>query len=172
MMNRRQFLRAGGTWVAGNLVFPLGEVWASPRKTFYEDSEQVLLARMIFGEGRGVSYSEKVAIGLTPLNRVSDNKRYTGRNIKEAILLPLQYSCFNQNDKNFEIIKEPFIYEPKKWVECLDISRKILDGMYNQYNFGQTHFHKKGVNPLPDWASNMKERLDSTGFAHQFYVEG
>lgn len=41
---------------------------------FSEDSEKVLLARMIFGEGRNCSYDEQIAIGFTSFERANDGK--------------------------------------------------------------------------------------------------
>ncbi|MFH1801212.1 MAG: lytic transglycosylase domain-containing protein [archaeon] len=79
MMNRRQFLRVGGIYVLGSLIFPLGEVWASPRKTLVE--------KIIYAESKGDpgAYREDTkAMGLmqiTPIvleewNSLSPSKQF------------------------------------------------------------------------------------------------
>lgn len=189
-INRRNFIKTAGIFLAGGLAFPrISEVKTNEskliKKIFEKDTDQILLARMIFGEGGGVSNSEKITIGFTPINRAKDNKEYTGRTIKEAILkskpkeikfkngkertiIVHQYSCFNSWDKNLKKVINPYAYEPKEWIKCLKISRDILEGKYDKYNFGPTHYHVKGIKPR--WAKRM-EKLDSTGFKHQFYRE-
>jgi spore germination cell wall hydrolase CwlJ-like protein len=136
-------------------------------ENFSNDSEVTILARMLYGEARSVSNSEKISLAFTAINRANDGLKYNGESLKEAILAPKQYSCFNKKDSNFEKLKKPEKDEPKEWKKCLDLAKKILDGEYDKYNFGQTHYHRKGISPT--WINGMNERLNSTGFKHQFY---
>jgi len=191
-INRREFLGiASGlvtTVLMGEpLVFADYNLYKTKKEDLYEESLDILLARLFFGEGRSVSKSEKITIGFTPINRAKDNKSYTGKTIREAILkttpkeitdengkkktvLYHKYNCFNLGDSNLRKLLNPVAYNYREWKKCLRLSRKLLAGKYDKWNFGPTHYHGKYMDPIPSWAKKMK-RLDSTGFKHQFYRE-
>ena len=192
--NRREFLKHAGSYLVVTaltgtpFVFAEGNPYKIKKEKLDNDSDEILLARMIFGEARNVSTSEKIVIGFTPVNRARDRKSYDGRTLKEAILkskskminkngeekeiIIHQYSCFNSWDPNLEKLINPSEYDSKEWTRCRKVSRDILQGKYDSYNFGPTHYHLKGMFPLPGWVKGMREKLDSTGFKHQFYREG
>ena len=121
---------------------------------FSTDSDEVLLARMIFGEARGCSEIERIAVGYTALNRVNDGKKWNGETIREVILKPKQYSCFNESDPNRAKLMNPMSYEPKVFEDCLDIARNILNGECSDPAKGATHyFNPRYANP--SWANRM-----------------
>ena len=74
---------------------------------------------MLYGEARGYSFTEKLAIAFSAINRVNDGMKYNGETLKEVILAPYQYSCFNNFDVNFKKVKNPEKYEPKEWKNVL-----------------------------------------------------
>jgi len=112
---------------------------------FSKDTNEVLLARMLFGEARNCSDLEKVAIAYTAINRASDGKKWNGETIKESILKPWQYSCFNKDDPNREKLMNPEKYDAKSFEKCLQISRDVLSEKYKDQTNGATHYFNPDV---------------------------
>ena len=124
---------------------------------FEKDSDKVLLARMLFGEARGCSYDEKIAVGYSVLNRVDDGKKWNGESVGGVVLCPWQYSCFNKNDVNLPKIKSPEKYDKESWQECLKASGDVLNDEYPELNKGQTHyFNPNRANPK--WTSKFIDK--------------
>lgn len=138
---------------------------------FNKDSEEVLLARMIFGEARNCSDSEKIAIAYTAINRAKDGKKWNGETVKEAILKPFQYSCFNKNDSNRIKLMNPEQYDRKSFEKCLQISKDVLQGRCKDSTHGATHYHTTPVKP--SWSTNTSMvNLGKIGDSkHLFYRE-
>ena len=136
---------------------------------FKKDSEEVLLARMLFGEARNCSNQEKIAVAYTAINRVNDNKRWNGTNIKGVILKPWQYSCFNLNDPNRKKLMDPEKYDSKSWQTCLEIAKNVLSGNYSDSTNGATHYFNPSV-VVPEWSKRM-EKKEVQGTKHDFYRE-
>lgn len=125
--------------------------------TFSEDSDEVLLARMLFGEARSCSDLEKVAIGYTAVNRVNDSAKRFGRSLKEVILAKGQYSCFNkskENKKNRAKLMNPESYESEVFRNCLSIAQGLLKRNYKD-PAGANHYHEANIEQ-PSWANKMK----------------
>jgi len=144
---------------------------------FSQDSDKVLLARLLFGEARNCNRNEKIAVAYTVINRVNDGKKWNGENIREVILKPWQYSCFNKKDVNLEKLKNPLYYSEKyfnyngmAFEECLEVAEEVLDGKYSELNKGQTHyFNPKTANP--SWKDKL-EKIGKIGNSkHEFYRE-
>ena len=141
---------------------------------FIDDSDEVLLARMIFGEARGCERLEKIAVGYTAINRARDGKRWNGETVRDAILTPEQYSCFNEGDVNLEQIRDPYEYDKNSFDNCLEVARGILSGNYKDPTNGATHYFNPEL-AKPKWA----RKLDKIGkiptgnglSAHEFYLE-
>lgn len=121
---------------------------------FRKDTDEVLLARMIFGEARSCSLTEQIAIGYTAVNRATDGKNWNGTTLKDAILKKRQYSCFNSNDPNLPKLSCPEKYGPKSFERCLWIARNILDRKFDDPTLGATHYHTKKTRA--DWEDSPK----------------
>lgn len=74
---------------------------------FYDDPEQIILARAIFGEVRSLPEKGRIAVGWSIKNRVIDTR--WGDNYYDVILEPKQYSAFNKQDVNLPYVKNPLI---------------------------------------------------------------
>ncbi len=136
---------------------------------FSEDNEEILLARMLFGEARNCSELERAGIAYTAVNRANDGKRWNGKTLREAVLKLRQYSCFNDGDPNRVKLMDPERYDKKSWEECLETAKKVLRGEYREANVGQTHYHTLNVNPA--WASKI-DKIGNIGKSkHLFYRE-
>ncbi|MBI2451872.1 cell wall hydrolase [Candidatus Pacearchaeota archaeon] len=178
---RRKVL-SGLVALAASSIYPLESLASDKQKTTYQttnfsqDSDEVLLARMLFGEARDRSELEKVAIAYTAINRSQDRKKWNGESLREAMLKPYQYSCFNYNDSNRKKLMNPEKYEPQAFQECLNIARKVLAGKYRDPTNGATHYYNPDVMSKPSWANKMQKigriKISEKEFSkHEFYRE-
>ncbi len=129
------------------------------------ENETYLLARMVYGEARGESKNEQIAVAYVALNRLKE-KRF-GNNLKEVLLQPHQFSCFNRNDVNRTKLMNP---EAETFEQCLEVARGVLSGKYKDNTNGATHyFNPKQANPR--WAGGMQRTNTPSYLEHRFYKE-
>ncbi|MAG38297.1 hypothetical protein CMI45_02840 [Candidatus Pacearchaeota archaeon] len=145
-------------------------------QVFEQDSDRVLLARMLFGEARSCSPTEKIFIAYTALNRARDGKRWNGETIQDSILCDSQYSCFNENDPNLPKIMDPESINSKAWKECYLIAGLVLkySSPKEDPTRGATHYHTKTMKKYPSWAKSKKMKFlpePSEETDHRFYRE-
>ena len=114
------------------------------------DPIELLLARLIYGEARGCSIQERIAVGQTALNRSKYLKNKDKNKLREEILRPKQYSCFNLNDINRNKILNP---SDIAFEECLEIAKGILLNQLPDYSNSADHYHTKNIKPY--WAKSM-----------------
>lgn len=134
---------------------------------FADDSEQMILARAIFGEARSLPEEGKIAVGWSIRNRTTDSR--WGDTYHKVILQPHQYSAFNENDKNIVYVKNPF-FDKKQiqaWRECYEIAGKIIDGKANDLTDGANHYFSDYIDS-PRWTkqknAEFKIKIDNTLF--------
>ncbi len=142
---------------------------------FGKDSDEVLLAKMLFGEARSCSDLEKVAVAYTTLNRAEDGIAWNGRTVKEAILEPFQYECFNLGNINRDKLKAPNIYNSKSFDQCLKVAKDVLSGRYRDPTNGATTYYNPDTVREPERFKKMQKigRVNtSLGLSkHVFYKE-
>jgi N-acetylmuramoyl-L-alanine amidase len=120
-----------------------------------KESDEVVLARVIFGEIRGNSKTEKIAVGYTVVNRANDINKIYGKGIKGVCLRPSQYSCLNSNDANLKILCDPILYSPKEFNECLEVARGVIQGtLPSPIGKDVRHYHTPASKPK--WSRNTK----------------
>lgn len=123
-----------------------------PRWTgdFHEDSDQIILARAIFGEGRNLPEIGRVAIGWVIRNRVEDAR--WGNTYHDVILQKLQFSAFNIHDPNRHIVENPTENqsEQKAWHESYVIAGNIIQGTIPDPTEGANHYYSTFIRP-PKW---------------------
>lgn len=113
---------------------------------FNDDTEQMILARAIFGEARNTLLSDEArfAVGWTIRNRV-EMQTWWGKNYHEVILKPDHYSCFTKTDKNYKLVADPLsaksIVDKKTWPKCYEIAGKILNNEISDPVNGATCYH-------------------------------
>jgi hypothetical protein len=105
---------------------------------FNKDSEERLLARLIFGEAEGCSKIEKIAVAYTVLNR----EKIRNMELKEVILQPFQYSCFNTDFDSSTFLKKPLEHNKKEFLDCLTIAQKVLGGKYKDPTGGADYYYQ------------------------------
>lgn len=136
---------------------------------FNEDPDQVLLARMLLGEAEDCSKIEKIAVAYTAINRAKDNKKWNGKNLKEVILKPYQYSCFNKEYN--QSLKDPMRYNEKEFISCLNLAEEILNGKYKDPTGGATYYYNPSKIKKPNWAKKLKRIGRIKNSYHVFYKE-
>jgi spore germination cell wall hydrolase CwlJ-like protein len=140
-------------------------------KVAYTDVE--LLGKLIYGEARSCSDTEKIAVAYTALNRVSDGDPRNGDTLREVILKPYQYSCFNSKDPNSAKIRSAHKNDPQVYRECLEIAEKVLSGKYKDPTNGAINYHTNNIAKKPDWARKLDRigrlKTENGLSAHIFY---
>jgi spore germination cell wall hydrolase CwlJ-like protein len=116
---------------------------------FTKDKDEVLLARMIMGEVAKHPKWEKMEIGSTAITRMN-----WGLTLKEVILFPRAYSCFNEDSNRLDELRNPFDYGKTEFLNCLDVSKELLKMKYK--SLGATHYYNPEVVKKPSWANKMK----------------
>ena len=135
-----------------------------------KNREIELIAKTIWGEGRGESYEGKVAIGNVIVNRykvaqASRKSHWWGNTIEQIILHPYQFSCHNYNDPNKRKIAK-LTTKDYQYRESLKIAKGILSGAIKDNTFGATHyFAYKTVQPRWALKMNKTKRIGN----HDFY---
>ncbi|OGH88476.1 MAG: hypothetical protein A3J93_04400 [Candidatus Magasanikbacteria bacterium RIFOXYC2_FULL_42_28] len=120
---------------------------------FLDDPEEIILARLIFGEANSEPQKTKEWVGWSVINRTKA-KSWWPNTIHGVILQAGQYDPFKTKDPNFEKIINPLNYknvgetDKKNWFECYDVAKSII--LKQSANPTEaTHFHGAGV--TEDW---------------------
>jgi N-acetylmuramoyl-L-alanine amidase len=130
-------------------------------------SELDLLTGLIFGESRSESWSGKVGVGLTVQTRVAHPGHWNwGYNWRDVILMPKQFSCFNQLDPNLIALIKAHKIKDAVWLECAMIAEQVYLGRVKDFVGQPTHYHT--VNCDPTWDDDMKH-LGTIG-KHEFFT--
>lgn len=135
------------------------EIYVSPlSEDFASDSDEVLLARLLYGEARGASREVKYAIANVVLNR-AERPCWWGSSVREVILAPRQFSCFNLDDVNRRKLLDPLRYDRQEvWQECRDVAREALSQRHDMTH-GATHYFDSSI-AIPRWARNLQPSLE------------
>jgi len=92
---------------------------------FREDTEVCLLARLLVGESDICAKTERIGIAYTVVNRIN-----WGMDLKEIMLFPKAYSCFNPDSKRLEELKDPLKYNAREFSKCLEIAEGVITKRY------------------------------------------
>jgi len=117
---------------------------------FWDDAEEMLLARLIYGEARDQSREAKIWVTGAIINRVKAGA--WPDTIKEVIIQEDQYDPIKSSDKNYPYVIDPLRDDAETdkiaWEECYEIAKDIISGKLENPTEA-THFHGKGV--TKDW---------------------
>jgi N-acetylmuramoyl-L-alanine amidase len=144
----------------------------------YDEYDLDNLIRTIYGEARGESDLGKLAVGCVVCNRANYALDYMQEHGQHhplygdgtpagACRVPYQFSCWNKNDPNYQIIFDLDI-DSEEAEPCALAAETALDDPEDDPSNGATHYHTKNVHPA--WA-NGKEPCAEIG-AHLFYDLG
>ena len=134
---------------------------------FSKDSKKVLVARLMFGEAEGCSDKEKIAVAHVALNRAKDGKKWNGETLRESILKPYQFSCFNKGlDRR---VRDPMKHNAKDFQQCLILAEEFLENKYSDPTNGATFYYNPNL-VNPSWAKKLN-RVEVPGTIHWFFKE-
>lgn len=108
-----------------------------------------ILARTIYGEARSGGRTLMSAVASTILNRVAKQTWY-GLTIAEVCKKPWQYSCWNKNDPNCEIITN---VDESDTIFCVaeSVAEQATASNLSDSTGGATHYYSTTI-PEPHWA--------------------
>lgn len=144
----------------------IGLIYAAYRllKKGYDmtDDQIDYMARTVYGEARGEGTRGMQAVANVIMNRVKAGGWY-GASIKDVVLKPYQFSCWNANDPNREKILNA---TPSQLKQARVISEQVIEGILPDITNGATNYHAKSVKPY--WAASMTKT--ATIGNHIFYA--
>ncbi len=116
-----------------------------------------LLTGLIYGEARGEPWHGKVAVATVAKVRWLHPGHWNwGKNPREVILKPKQFSCFNYNDPNRERILSNAVIRTPMWRECEMIAQAVYLGHIRDFMEDMpTHYHAVGIDP--EWSNKIKK---------------
>jgi len=149
------------------------------------------MGKMIYGEGRGCSDEEKIAIGYTVPNRAYDNLKYNCVTLRGVIDKPWAYSALWEKNENSRKTKSPkkffknddsqsYRERLQDYLKCLQIADGVLKRKYpNPLEFKLPNgeivkgnlYHTREINPYWNNKSNVIELPTSKDWAHKYYIE-
>jgi len=117
-------------------------------------SDVELLTLVLYGEARGEPAIGKLAVSHVILNRAAA-PCWWGKTVKEVILKPKQFSCFNANDPNRLCLEHQVnsgYYDPA----CLAVAQLALAGKTIDPVTGGGATHYCTVDCRPAWEAEME----------------
>ncbi|MBR7158352.1 MAG: cell wall hydrolase [Alphaproteobacteria bacterium] len=112
-----------------------------------------ILARTVYGEARGEGLLGMEAVASVVINRVRFARQrggfWWGATVKDVCLRPKQFSCWNSDDANSELITKVDASD-KIFALCRRIARRAVCGVLLDPTRGATHYHNRKCSPL--WA--------------------
>jgi hypothetical protein len=100
---------------------------------FKDDTEEMLLARLIFGEMNNEPREAKIWAAWSVINRTKANSWWP-KTVKEVILQKGQYDPIKPTNDIYKKIIDPFNYkgvgvaDKKSWYECYEVSIDVISG--------------------------------------------
>lgn len=134
---------------------------------FRDDTDQMILARMIFGEARNELSPEilRHAVGWVARNRVENDIVWWGTTYQEVIPKDAQFSAFSVGDDNRDEVENPLKsgndIDKQAWENCYDIAGKILDGSISDPTNGADHYYSDSIDQ-PGYYKGKSPTLEIT----------
>lgn len=125
--------------------------------------QQYYLALTMYGEARGEGAQGMEAVGHVIMNRVKQGGWY-GASVKDVVLKPLQFSCWNSGDPNRAVM---LTATPDKLATANAIAGQLLAGQLEDITGGATNYHADYISP--SWAKKMTKTVKIG--RHIFYKE-
>lgn len=117
------------------------------------DEDVKILAKTIYGEARGEGISGMEAVANVIMNRVKYAQKlgsyWWGTTIKGVCLKPFQFSCWNMQDPNQEVLQRNLSGDLIFGI-CERIAIRAIKGLLIDNTKGATHYHTKSIHPK--WA--------------------
>jgi len=135
-----------------------------------------ILARTIFGEQRGHGKIGMQSVANVVMNRTAIAKAYTQKydrkhplygdgTIASCCKMPWQFSCWNKNDPNLEIITNANESDPV-FADALEVANDVTNGVLDDITKKATHYYSVKLHPEPSWA---KDKIPCEIIAGQYF---
>ncbi|MDR0555400.1 MAG: cell wall hydrolase [Holosporaceae bacterium] len=115
-----------------------------------------VLAKTIYGEGRGELYkfglASLIAIANVVVNRKNKNFAKT---VLDVCLAPHQFSCWNPRDINHRELKN-ITEENVIFKICIEVAENVLSEKWPDLTDGCDHYHERSVKPF--WAAYFEPK--------------
>lgn len=98
-----------------------------------------IMAKTLYGEARNQGWKGLVAVGEVILNRAK-RPGWWGKDIASVCTAPYQFSCWNRNDPNRQILLDLDENDPT-FLLCLAATYYVLSESDKQLTFGATNYH-------------------------------
>lgn len=126
-------------------------------ENFDDDTEEILLARLILGEAERQPKEAKIGVGFTVLNRMKKKNPNWGYSVREIILKDNQYDGI-WNEYTYQKVRDPLDdtseRRRREWQESYQIAGGVLTGNISDTTNGATNFHSfKDSKDFPVWAT-------------------
>lgn len=130
---------------------------------FYDDTAEMILARIIFGEAEGASEKAKLAVAWTIKNRVlAQRAREWGLTYHAVILKTDQYEALRK-EKRLEKLRDPLNTDDEKvkgaWYESYRIAEAVIKGNLSDPTDGATNFYSTPIISIPSWATENRYKI-------------
>jgi len=121
---------------------------------FNDDTEIMILARLIFGEAKNQTKEAMIGIGWVVKNRLLAKRAYFGSSYHQIILkhntIHYQFSPMNPTEKkNFPLLIDPLVTNDKitekAWSNACEAAAKIVSGTTNDPTNSATYFHSSDL---------------------------
>lgn len=116
--------------------------------------QDIYMAKTIWGEARGEGLRGMQAVANVIMNRV-DRGGWYGASIKDVVLKPYQFSCWNVTDVNrakIDALTEAELASSG----ALNVARQVINGQLGDITGGATEYHNKNIEPNWDWSKLEK----------------
>ncbi|MBI2596788.1 cell wall hydrolase [Candidatus Daviesbacteria bacterium] len=160
--------------VLEEITFIFGDELSSPKRIptvddpkwtgdFYDDTEVMLLARLILGEAENQPEDTKIGVGFTVLNRLKKKNPNWGYSVRQIILKDYQYDgMWNKN--TYQKVRDPLDDTSEKrkseWLESYNVAVGVLSGTVFDTTNGATNFHSfKDLKDFPIWATKETYKI-------------
>ncbi len=129
------------------------EVYVPQRsQSLWKQKELTLLAMCVYGESRSEPYEGKLSIGFVVMNRLEEKSWY-GKTLKEVLLKPYQFSCFNRNDPNYKKLFSP---DKGLWKKCFKAAWNAYSKLSKDPTLGADHYCRYDISP--PWINSMEKK--------------
>ena len=127
------------------------------------------LAKTIYGEARGESIETMLAVGWVIRNRLQAG-RY-GSTYKDVVLQPKQFSCWNESDPNYRLIKG--MPKGRLWEVCIGVAIVVMQSMerHNPVK-GVKHYYDKSLDSNPPYWAEEGEWVTVYGVDNIRLIKG
>jgi len=129
---------------------------------FADDTDQIILARALFGEARNTLVPDKarIAIGWVIKNRVASSG--WPDTYWQVITKPSHFSAFNLGDDNRPFVEDPFHtgkeIDRQAWKKAYEIAGKVISGELVDPTQGGNHYYDDSIS-TPSWAEDQQPTL-------------